>query len=111
MMVMIIILVISVNCVTLSERILWQSLWMLLCMFRFDYNHNSLVFDMNFMHNCNQSIMIVFDYNYIDFGLHHDLLVIAFGYETVWLLFDPILWQLKSRAFLSCFDYILFDLI
>ena len=45
MMVTIIILAISVNCVTLSERSLWQSLWMLLWMFRFDYNHNSLVFD------------------------------------------------------------------
>ena len=66
MMVTIIILVISVNCVTLSERSLWKSLWMMLCMFRFDYNRNSLVFDMNFMHSSNQSIMIGFDYNYID---------------------------------------------
>jgi hypothetical protein len=56
---------------------------------------------MNFMHNYNLSIMIVFDYNYIilitSYLIRYDLLVIAFGYETMWLLFDPILWQLKTE--------------
>ena len=110
MMVTIIILVISVNCVTLSEWSLWQSLWMLLCMFHFDYNRNSLVFDMNFMHSCNQSIMMVFDYN-------KSILITSrftcncICYETLLLWFDLILWQLKNRAFLPCFYCILFDLV